>query len=96
MLQIMKQQEEDSAGGDDHEDSPRDQLLYLSHNISSKLESSAAETERRELVAYLSQELESLRYQQASDSMFKAMAIKTKVYLEEKEEKFHNADFDEL
>ena len=53
---------------------PRDYLLNISVSITSHLNTSSVENERKEFVNYLKQELRSLRYQLLSDALAKAFA----------------------
>ena len=60
----------------DQQQNPKDYLLNISVSITSHLNTSSVENERKEFVNYLKQELRSLRYQLSSDALAKTFAAK--------------------
>ena len=67
----------DSVEQEKQEENPRELLLNVSNSITRYLETHSVETERREFVAYLSIELESLRYQQSCDALARTVTGKS-------------------
>ena len=62
----------------DQQQNPRDYLLNISVSITSHLNTSSVENERKEFVNYLKQELRSLRYQLSSDTLAKHLPEESK------------------